>query len=64
MVFISIAFYCLFVLPCPLQAVDKGELYKSRSVMLCSRMFDLTQELINTKMRINSFEHAKAQLKR
>ncbi|KAH8321178.1 hypothetical protein KR074_010310 [Drosophila pseudoananassae] len=45
-------------------AVDKGELYKSRSVMLCSRMFDLTQELINTKMRINSFEHAKAHMKR
>ncbi|XP_017095125.2 uncharacterized protein [Drosophila bipectinata] len=45
-------------------AVDKGELYTSRSVMLCSRMFDLTQEVINTKMRINSFEQAKAHIKR
>nr|XP_016938991.1 uncharacterized protein LOC108016755 [Drosophila suzukii] len=45
-------------------AMDKSDLFESRGVMLCSRVFDLSQELIVTRMRINDFENACTQLRR
>jgi len=44
--------------------MDKSDLFESRGVMLCSRVFDLSQELIVTRMRINDFENACTQLRR
>ncbi|KAH8306831.1 hypothetical protein KR018_004274 [Drosophila ironensis] len=43
---------------------DKDEMLKSRSMMLNSRMIDLSQELLTTKIRIHNLEHSKAQLER
>ncbi|XP_070074841.1 uncharacterized protein [Drosophila takahashii] len=45
-------------------AMDKSDLFESRGLMLCSRVFDLSQELIVTRMRINDFENACTQLRR
>ncbi|KAH8360767.1 hypothetical protein KR084_008460 [Drosophila pseudotakahashii] len=45
-------------------AMDKSDLFESRGVMLCSRVFELSQELIVTRMRINDFENACTQLRR
>ncbi|XP_039497472.1 uncharacterized protein LOC120455399 isoform X3 [Drosophila santomea] len=39
-------------------ALDKSALFESRTVMLCSRAFDISQELIMTRMRINDLENA------
>ncbi|XP_052856316.1 uncharacterized protein LOC128264717 isoform X1 [Drosophila gunungcola] len=46
------------------QTLDRSELFESRCVMLCGRAFDLSQELIQTRMRINDFENACTQLRR
>ncbi|XP_033169075.1 uncharacterized protein LOC117146737 isoform X1 [Drosophila mauritiana] len=45
-------------------ALDKTELFESRAAMLCSRAFDISQELIVTRMRINDVENACTQLRR
>ncbi|EDX01428.1 uncharacterized protein LOC6524463 [Drosophila yakuba] len=45
-------------------ALDKSDLFESRTVMLCSRAFDISQELIVTRMRINDLENACTQLRR
>ncbi|XP_017065962.1 uncharacterized protein LOC108104419 [Drosophila eugracilis] len=45
-------------------ALDKSDIFESRGVMLCSRAFDLSRELIVTRMRINDFEKACTQLRR
>ncbi|KAI8034264.1 hypothetical protein M5D96_012930 [Drosophila gunungcola] len=47
-----------------LRTLDRSELFESRCVMLCGRAFDLSQELIQTRMRINDFENACTQLRR
>ncbi|XP_033169077.1 uncharacterized protein LOC117146737 isoform X2 [Drosophila mauritiana] len=44
-------------------ALDKTELFESRAAMLCSRAFDISQELIVTRMRINDVENACTQLR-
>ncbi|XP_016975456.1 uncharacterized protein LOC108041905 [Drosophila rhopaloa] len=46
------------------QTLEKSELFESRCVMLCARAFDLSQELIQTRMRINDFENACTHLRR
>ncbi|XP_017054781.1 uncharacterized protein LOC108097162 [Drosophila ficusphila] len=43
---------------------DKTDLYESRGVMLCYRGFDISQQLILTRMRVNDFENACTQLRR
>ncbi|XP_039497471.1 uncharacterized protein LOC120455399 isoform X2 [Drosophila santomea] len=45
-------------------ALDKSALFESRTVMLCSRAFDISQELIMTRMRINDLENACTQLRK
>ncbi|EDV45558.1 uncharacterized protein LOC6555564 [Drosophila erecta] len=45
-------------------ALDKSEVFESRTVMLYSRAFDISQELIVTRMRINELENACTQLRR
>eukprot|EP00099_Drosophila_melanogaster_P016330 NP_569974.2 uncharacterized protein Dmel_CG14054 [Drosophila melanogaster] len=44
-------------------ALDKSDLFESRTAMLCSRAFDISQELFVTRMRINDVENACTELR-